>query len=90
MRLSEARISYISHRILDGLWGDELVDFEDEERVLTAIRGVITKYLKVDEEVDEAVRRKLRTMSRRVVEGSREWDVLYEKFFGEELNKRGR
>jgi hypothetical protein len=46
--------------------------------------------LKVGEEMDEKVRRKIASLSRHVAEGSPEWDTLYASYFREEEVKRGR
>lgn len=89
MRLSEDRISHISHLIIDALLKDDLVDFVRKEAALQEVKRTITDYLKVEDEVDEFVRRKIRSMSRVIPEGGREWDVLYKKFFQEEIAKRG-
>ena len=88
MRLSADRISHISHLIADGIWKDDLVDFTDEDRVPKEIKQVITEYLRVEDEVDTLVRQKIRSLSRNVPEGSREWDVLYRKYFEEEMARR--
>jgi len=37
---------------------------------------------------DEAARRTIQSLSRKVPEGSREWDVLYRKYVEEEMNRR--
>jgi hypothetical protein len=44
--------------------------------------------LKLEAAIDAAVRRTLTSYSRQIVEGSREWDVMYQKLYEEELNKR--
>lgn len=89
MRLSEDRISHISHLIIDALWRDDLVDYPKEDAALQEVKRTITDYLKIEDEVDELVRKKIHSMSRVIPEGGREWDVLYKKFFQEEIAKRG-
>ncbi len=89
MRLGEERISHLSHLIVDALWKDDLIDFDREDVVLQEVKRTIRDYLKVEEEVDGLVRRKIRSMSRVIPEGGREWDILYRKFFTEEMRKRG-
>ena len=76
MRLSEDRVSHISHLIADGVWKDDLVDFVDDEKVLTEIKRVLAGYLKIEDDADTVAREKIRSLSRNVPEGSREWDVL--------------
>jgi len=89
VRLSEDRISHIAHLIFDAVWKDDLVDFTDENKALLEIKKVITDYLKVEDEADSAARSKIRSLSRGVPEGSREWDILYKKYFEEEKSKKG-
>ncbi len=89
MRLSEDRISHLAHIVSDGVWKDDLVDFNDDELVLHEIKRAITDYLKVEDDADTAARDKIRSLSRDVPEGSREWDILYRKYFEEELSKKG-
>ena len=88
MRLSEDRVSHISHLIADGVWKDDLVDFVDDEKVLTEIKRVLAGYLKIEDDADTVAREKIRSLSRNVPEGSREWDVLYKKYFEEEINRK--
>ena len=88
MRLSEDRVSHISHLIADGVWKDDLVDFVDDEKVLTEIKRVLAGYLKIEDDADTVAREKIRSLSRNVPEGSREWDVLYKKYFEEEVAKK--
>lgn len=89
MRLSEDRISHIAHLIIDTLYREDMVDFPREEIALNEVKRRITDYLRVEDEVDEIVRGKIHSMSRVIPEGGREWDVLYKKFFKEEMEKRG-
>ncbi len=90
MQISEDRISHLSHRIAEKLWRDDLVDFTDEALALGAIKRAIAAYFAVDEEVDQAVRKKLASYAQAKVPGSREWEILYQKFHKEEMAKRKR
>lgn len=88
MRLSEDRISHLAHLISDGIWKDDLVDYRSEEKALFEIKKAITDYFKVEDEADTIARNKIRSLSRDVPEGSREWDILYKKYFEEERAKK--
>jgi len=89
MRLSEDRISHISHLVLDMLMQNRNVDaISAEERILREIKLTITNEFKFEDEADEAARKTIQSLSRRVPEGSREWDVLHKKYFEEEMNRR--
>jgi len=50
---------------------------------------VITEVLSVDDEVDSLVKNKLTSLSKDIWEGSNEWEVLYNKYYEEEMNKKG-
>lgn len=89
MRLSEDRISHLSHLILDALVRDRRVDaLQPEERLLREIKRTITEELRFEDEADTAARRTIQSLSRRVPEGSPEWDVLYRKYLEEETRRR--
>jgi len=89
VRLSDDRISHIAHLVFDAVWKADLVDFPDENKALLEIKKVITGFLKVEDDADSAARNKIRSLSRGVPEGSREWDILYRKYFEEEVSKKG-
>jgi hypothetical protein len=86
MKLSEQRISHLSHLILDGLWNEDLVDFRDEAEALRTAKEAMIRLLSVDDQVDSLIRSKLSTQKKIV--GSREWQILYDKYFREEMEKR--
>lgn len=89
MRLSEDRISHVSHLILDMIVRNRNIDLiQPEEKLLREIKHTIAGELKFEDEADEAARRTIQSLSRKVPEGSREWDVLYRKYFEEEINRR--
>jgi hypothetical protein len=84
MNISEDRISHLAHEIVERLWRDDLADLVDERRALDRVKQSLTAYFHVAEEIEEAVRGKLKTK----VPGSRDWDILYHKYFQEEMAKR--
>ncbi|MGE5893036.1 MAG: DUF507 family protein [bacterium] len=91
MRLSEDKISHISHVLLKELVDRDIIKAKEEEgKIRREIKRVIAAELKIGEEVDLVVRRKLQSYSKKIVEGSPEWEVLYKKFYREEEVKRGR
>jgi len=89
MRLSEDRIYHLSHLIQDMLIRNRNIEIlETEERILRETKRTIADELKFEDEADEAARRTIQSLSRKVPEGSREWDVLYRKYTEEEMNRR--
>ncbi|HEV8341497.1 MAG TPA: DUF507 family protein [Candidatus Binatia bacterium] len=89
-RLSDNRISHLSHRIIDTLWKQDLADFPNEGRALAETKEVLREFFNQEDQLDEIVRAKIRSLSRSVPPGSREWDVLYRKYLEEELRRRRR
>ncbi len=91
MMLSDEKILHLSHIILKGLIGKKLIEVAAEEgKIRAEIKKTIISELKIGEEIGSAVRKKLQSFSRKLVEGSPEWEILYKKFFREEEVKRGR
>lgn len=88
MRLTEDRISHLSHRVIDRLYRDDLADFPDEAMALREAKAAFGAFVRAEEEVDTFVRQKISRLSRRVPEGGREWEILYRKYFEEEMAKR--
>ena len=90
MKFSEERISHLAHIIHKGLGKDALVSYTDEDRAHREIKKTLIDYLKVEDAADQAAREKVATLKRGVLEGSREWEILYRKYFEEEMSKKGR
>ncbi len=88
MRLTEDRISHLSHLLIDRLYKDDLADFPDEPQALREAKNVFAHYMRVEDEVDSFVRQKIAKLTRHVPEGGREWEILYRKYFDEEMGKR--
>ena len=86
MKLSREKILRLSHLILDRLNHDEDVEFFMEPQELRQeIVRLISDEMKADEAIDAIVRRKIESQKRTIVEGSDEWDVLYRKYYEEEV-----
>jgi hypothetical protein len=91
MMLTEDKVSHLSHVLLKGLLDKDIIEaIEDEGKIRAEIKRTIISELKIGEAIDSVVRKKLLSFSKKIAEGSPEWDVLYKKFFREEEIKRGR
>jgi hypothetical protein len=91
MMLSEDKISHLTHVLLKGLMDQDLIDLvNDEGEVRREMKRTIVAELKIGEEIDQIVRNKLQTYSKKLIEGSPEWEVMYKKLFREEEVKKGR
>ena len=87
MRASAQRISHLAHLVKEALWKQDLVDYPDEARALDALKESLARQVAVEDEIDTFVRDKLTRQKK--IPGSREWQILYDKYFREEKEKRG-
>ena len=90
MRLSREKIVRLSHLVTDVLVASDEVEFvEDRDTIRQEIVQVLQSVLKEEEQVDAAVRRKIGSQKKEILEGSEEWDILYRKYYAEELKRMG-
>jgi len=88
LRLSREKILRLSHLILDNLNSDDGVEyFADPQEIRQQIVRLISDEMKADEAIDAMVRRKIESQKRPILEGSDEWDVLYRKYYEEEVSR---
>lgn len=88
MRLSHDKIIHMSHLIVDALEKDEDVQFkEDKNEIRNEIVRIIIQELKRDEELEARARQRIRGMQKDIPEGSQEWDILFRKYYEEEVGK---
>lgn len=91
MMLSDDKITHTTHVILKGLLDKGLIKLKEDDGIIRReIKRTIINELKIGEDIDAVVRKKINSFSKRPVEGSPEWEILYKKFFEEEEVKRGR
>lgn len=89
--LSDDKISHLSHVLLKGLTIRKLIEpAGDESKIRAEIKRTIIAEVKIGEEIDTVVKKKLQSYSRKIVEGSPEWEIMYRKFYKEEEIKKGR
>jgi uncharacterized protein len=89
MILSEERQSHWAKIITDKVWGDDIVDFSDDDEALKAAKKAIVLFVKEDMEIDTKAREKVASLKRNVMEGTQEWEIMYKKYYEEEKNRRG-
>jgi hypothetical protein len=86
----EERYSDISHKILDELYEEDLIHFEvTENRIKNIIYNAITSFIAQSAEIDDAIMSKIRSYKKKYIPGTDEFDILYEKYYKEEMTKRG-
>jgi hypothetical protein len=86
MRLSRDKVTLLSHQITDKLASLDEVEFiEDRNTIRLAVIDILLKWLKKEEEIDKAARHKVESQKRAIPEGSAEWEILYRKYYEEEM-----
>jgi hypothetical protein len=87
--LSEERQGHFAKIIIDGIWNDDLVDYTDDDTAMRVAKRALSKFVAEFAEIDSKVRNSVASLKRNVPEGSPEWDVMYSKYFEEEMRRRG-
>ncbi len=90
MILSEDKASHLSHLILTCLKKGPAAINADEVSVLREIKRIIAAEMRIDEEVDAIVRKRLAEYTKKIAEGTPDWNHQYSRFFEEEMRKRRR
>ncbi len=90
MRMSRERIFHLTDLIIKELGAAEGVRVKAPDDVRPEIMRVLTEESKLEESIDSEVRKTLSTYSRPMPEGSREWEVLYQKTRDEVYRRRFR
>src|SRR5512140_3322428 len=90
-RISRDKISKLSHVIM-GTLGNlrkevEVQGVKNDVRLETV--KILTALFREEEKADTAVRHKIQSQKRQIPEGSQEWDILYRKYYTDEMKKLG-
>ena len=90
MTISREKVNHISKIIIDDLEKREDFDYKAElNEIRLEIAHVMNEYLKIEDKADENARKVCASYSKKLHEGTDEWDVLYNKHYEEHLAKHG-
>ncbi len=90
MRISRDKVNKVAHVIADALAELDAVDFvEDRNTIRLEIRKILEELLNQEARIDQSARLKIENQKRTILEGSQEWDILYRKYYNEEVKKLG-
>jgi hypothetical protein len=90
MRLSRDKVNKLAAITTEALANAKEVEFlEPYDDVRQALRGILEDLLKHEEQIDKAARQKIESQRRIITEGTQEWDILYRKYYNEEVKKLG-
>ena len=90
MRISRDKMNKLAHVVADTLAETDECDFlEDRNTIRQEARKILEHLLMEELKVDKAARQKIESQRRIIPEGSQEWDILYRKYYNEEVKKLG-
>jgi hypothetical protein len=90
MRLTREKIIRLSHQLTDVLVASNEVEFvDDRDTIRQQVVKILTDTLREEEKADLEVRKKITSQKKEILEGSEEWDVLYRKYYADELRRLG-
>jgi hypothetical protein len=90
MRMSRERIFHLADLIVKELGTVTGVQVRAPDDVRPEIIRILTEESKLEESIDSEVRKTLSSYARPMPEGSREWEVLYQKTREEVYRRRFR
>ena len=90
MRISRDKLNNLGHVVADALAETSEADFlEDRNTIRQEARKALEHLLLEEMRIDQAARQKIESQRRIIPEGSQEWDILYRKYYNEEVKKLG-
>jgi hypothetical protein len=88
MKLSRERCIHLSHLAIHAFEDDDRIDFLiDTNSVRLKVLQILEQEMAREEELEETVRRKISSQKRDIPVGSSEWEILFRKYYEEEVNK---
>ena len=90
MRISPDKLNKLAHTVADTLAEIEEVGFlEDRNTIRQEARQALTALLTQEAGIDAAARAKIANQRKIIQEGSQEWEILYRKYYNDEVRKLG-
>ena len=90
MRVNRDKANKVAHVVTDALASLDEVDFVDDRNTIRLeVRKILEDLLNQEERIDKSARQKIESQKRTILEGSQEWDILYRKYYNEEVKKLG-
>ena len=90
MRLSRDKVNVLAKAVAEALKQIDEVEFiEDLNTIRQETRNILEALLNQEAKIDQAARLKIESQKRTILDGSQEWDILYRKYYNEEVKKLG-
>jgi hypothetical protein len=90
MRISRDKLNKLAHTVADTLAEiDEVGFIEDRNTIRQEARKILETLLTEEARIDTAARLKIANQRKIIMEGSQEWEILYRKYYNDEVRKLG-
>jgi uncharacterized protein len=90
MRINPDKLNKLAHTVADTLADIDQVGFmEDRNTIRQEARKALTTLLDEESRIDQAARLKIANQRKIIQEGSQEWEILYRKYYNDEVKKLG-
>ena len=90
VRLSRDKINVLARAVMEALREMEEVEFiEDPNTIRQEVRRLLEELLRAEARIDASARQKIESQRRTILEGTQEWDILYRKYYQDEVKKLG-
>ena len=90
MRITPDKLNKLAHTVADTLAETDECEFlEDRNTIRQEARKALTKLLMEEMKIDAAAKLKIASQRKIIMEGSQEWDILYRKYYNDEVKKLG-
>ena len=86
----EDRFSDIAHQIMDFLYEEDFIHFEvNDNQVKNVIFNAIDDFMKGFDEADTLAYEKIKNYKRKLIPGTEDYDIIFNRLYEEELVKKG-
>ena len=90
MRINRDKLNKLAHTVADTLAEIDQVGFlEDRNTIRQEARKELELLLTEEARIDMVARQKIANQRKIILEGSQEWDILYRKYYNDEVRKLG-
>jgi hypothetical protein len=90
MRIGRDKLNKLAHTVADTLAEIDQVGFmEDRNTIRQEARKALEDLLTDEARIDTAARLKIANQRKIILEGSQEWEILYRKYYNDEVRKLG-
>ena len=90
MRINRDKLNKLAHTVADTLANIDQVGFlEDRNTIRQESRKALEDLLTDEARIDQAARLKIASQRKIILEGSQEWEILYRKYYNDEVRKLG-